>query len=291
LLRALREDFRLEDWALPRTRKLLLEVVPRIGLLDPFRLEKLRLGDRLEEAGQVEEEGLLPHLEPSEGALEKGSPRYLKAELAGVGLGEDLWTWVRAILAVGFWDWAAEKARERARFEDFASSLSEVFGLEEERWGKLWKNFDRPLLSPLLQDEKVVYCVMPISPEEVLRREVYHLLRKGIAGRVLSPRLIRKRLWEWGLKGLVIPGPFRLAAAPQEGVKVAPLPALASSFHLALLEIAETLGEGRALVCEWCGATFMAQRPGRARYCSDACRLQAHRSRKGRLQISLPKAD
>ncbi|GAA6761493.1 hypothetical protein Thermus77923_22260 [Thermus oshimai] len=274
LRRALTEDFRLGAPELPRTRKALLEVVPRIGLLDPFRQGG---------AGSVGEEGLLPNLESVRKAVGVVS-------FGSVPLREDLRTWVQAILAVGFWDLAAEGARARVKLEDFARALPEAFGLREERWRWEQEMLNRPFPG-VPEGAEVLYSVPLITPEELLLREVHHLALKGTKNGVLSPALIRKRLWEWGLKGLHMPGPFRFAAAPQEGVKVGPLPALASSFHLALLQLAETLGEGRALVCEWCGATFTAQRPGRARFCSDACRLQAHRSRKGRLQISLPKAD
>ena len=274
LRRALTEDFRHGAQELPRTRKALLEVVPRIGLLDPFR----QGGE-----GPVGEEGLLPDL----GSVRKAVGRV---SFGSAPLREDLWTWVQAILAVGFWDLAAEGARARVKLEDFTRALPEAFGLGEERWRWEQEMLNHPFPGTP-EGAEVLYSVAPSSPEGLLLREVHHLALKGVRNGVLSPTRIRARLWEWGLKGLHMPGPFRLAAVPQEGVKVGPLPALASSFHLALLQLAETLGEGRALVCEWCGATFTAQRPGRARYCSDACRLQAHRSRKGRLQIPLSKAD
>lgn len=258
VLQAVREDLRAGDMAFPRTRGVLLKVAPRIGLLDPFR----QVG-----TGRNGEENLLPDL-PGQ-----------RVHFGGVGLGEDLWTWVRAALVVGFWDLAAQKSRERMRLEVFVVLLPEMFGVREGRWRAAWEEAT-PSFADVPEGAEVLYIVAPTSPESVLLREVHHLARKGTRNGVLSPSRVRARVWEWGLKGLVVPGPFRFGAAPEEGVKVGPLPALGSSFHLALLEIAGTLGERRPLACEWCGATFTPERPGRARFCSDACRLQAHRARK-----------
>ena len=262
----------------PRTRKILERIAPRIGLLDPFRQDRRH--------AQKTEADLLPHLRF--GGRKKRLPtpdRLLEPDRAlwetpedgeeylGRPLGEDLCSWVTAGLVVRFWDLAAEAAGERVELKHFLERIPGEFGLDPEQWQRALEY--RSGYWP------------PIDPISVLLREAVHLRLYGVHPKSirLSPSRIAERLREWGILGIVAPGPFRLRRVSERDAKAGePLTGLASSFHLALLDLAALLREGQVLVCEWCGRPFKAQRPRRARYCSDRCRIAAHRHRKGQSE-------
>ena len=235
----------------PRTRETVERMAPRVGILDPFRQDRRYT--------QETEADLLPHLRVGK-ASEYGE-MYL-----GRQLGEDLCSWVTASLVLRFWDLAAEAAGKREELKRFLERIPNEFGLDPELWQRALEHRNEYNLS--------------LDPISVLLREAVHLRLYGVHPKSmkLSPPHIAERLREWGILGVVTPGPLRMRTVPKRGAEAGePLTGLASSFHLALLDLAALLREGQVLVCEWCGRSFKAQRPRRSRYCTDRCRISAYR--------------
>lgn len=267
----------------PRTRKIVELIAPRIGLLDPFRQDRRHAqkteADLLPRL-QIERRGRRMHkkgLPLPENHFDPDKPLWEGPldgeEYCGRPLGEDLCSWVTAGLVVRFWDLAAEAAGEREKLKHFLERIPNEFGLDPEQWQRALEY--RSGYWP------------PLDPISVLLREAVHLRLYGVHPKSmnLSPSRIAERLREWGILGVVTPGPFRWRKVPRRGADAGePITGLTSSFHLALLDLAALLREERVLVCQWCGRSFTAKRPRRARYCSDRCRIAAHRHRKGQSE-------
>jgi len=245
----------LQD-AQSRTAQVILKVAPKIGLLDPFREEDTFLsypGDPPPFLGPV---ALFPRLRLKKGRVEEVYPP--------LPLGESLKDWALAGLMVLALTEALKVAQERGKVEEALAPLeglplpqepSAWVGLEYGKWG-----------------------TASFPPEALLPRLRAFLEDVAKHGR-LAPARLQEAILEWGLWGLVIPGPLRFTGPPSKGQPASALPALASPFHAALLELARKAQAGEVLACEYCGRSFVAERPRRARYCSPQCRALAKKAR------------
>jgi len=250
----------LQD-AQSRTAQVVLEVAPKIGLLDPFREEAPRL---------------YHDLPPFEGPITL-FPK-LRREKDGRGeiyeplpLGESLKGWALAGLMVLALTEALKVAQERGKVE---KALGPLEGLPLPQGPSFWE-WDGPEEGPWYGKWDTAIFL----PEALLPR--LRAFLEGVANKhgTLVPARLQEALLEWGLQGLVIPGPLRFTGPPSKDRPASALPALASPFHAALLELARKAQAGEVLACEYCGRSFVAKRPSRARYCSPQCRALAKKAR------------
>jgi hypothetical protein len=247
-----------------RTAQVILKVAPKIGLLDPFREEDTRL---------------YHDLPPFEGPITLFPE--LKHEKDGVEeiyqllpLGESLKDWALAGLMVLGLTEALKVAQERGKVEEALAPLKGLPLFEGPTF--LWE-MDK---GPEYEKEYTVVFL----PEALLPR--LRAFLEGVANKygTLVPARLQEALLEWGFQGLVVSGPWRFAGPPSKDRPASALPALASSFHAALLELARKAQAGEVLACEYCGRSFVAERPRRARYCSPQCRALAKKARdRGRI--------
>jgi hypothetical protein len=198
---------------------------------------------------------LFPEVRRKKGGLEE-----VHAPLSS---GDSLKSWALAGLMVLGLTEALKVAQERGKVEE---ALTPLEGLPLPQGPDAWVGL-----------EYGKWATASLPPEALLPRLRAFLEDAAKHGR-LAPARLQEALLEWGLQGLTVPGPLRFTGIPQA------LPALASPFHAALLELAHKARAGEVLVCEYCGRSFVAERPRRARYCSPQCRALAKKARdRGRV--------
>jgi len=231
-------SFKNNEWRKSRTAREILWVAPRIGLLDPFRTDFTPNSIHL-----------LPEL-PVE--------REEKVVFFPSPLEESLFGWVVAGLTVLVLTQALWVAKRRGRVEE---ALELLDGVPSRALPEVWAYWE--------------YSEFAATPPYFLPLSSYLgcFLREISKGGILTPSHLQKALLDWGLSGLLGPGPWRFGS-PRKDLKV-----LASSFHAALLELAHKVKAGEVLACEYCGLSFVAERPRRARYCSPQCRALAKKAR------------
>jgi len=274
------EDIRSLDEEFSQVREAALEAAPRIGLLDPLRLHNGFSGDN----------GLQPELRPGlahpfverKHKLREGQHPVAEWRLtngfflAGVHLQDTPQTWAAASLIIRFYVTLAGLPDGYPLDEAFRV-IGDAFDAILD--GELWANF---LRGPRAFPERLIRSLnFPVLAEGVLFHEAV-FVAGTMPGNKLDKRTLQERLLARGLGGVLLPGPALFVGAPAERDKAAPVyggVALAGSFHLALIEVAQGLGRKmKATKCAWCGRAFLAKR-STARYCSGACKVAAHRSR------------
>jgi hypothetical protein len=273
-------DIRRRDEGFSQVMKAALEAAPRIGLLDPLRLHDGFPGDNGLQA-ELRPQLAHPFVERKH-RLRKG--RHPVAEwrltngffLAGVHLQDTPQAWAAASLVIRFYVTLAELP-DGYPLEEALHKIGDAFDAILD--GELWANF---LRGPRAFPKRLSFSLLfPGLAAGVLLHEAV-FVAGAMPGNKLDKRALQERLLARGLGGVLLPGPALFVGAPAERGKAAPVyggVALAGSFHLALIEVAQGLERKmKAAQCAWCGRAFLAKR-STARYCSGACRVAAHRSR------------